>query len=42
LVEDEESLICEVNADPALCDIEELTGKNVAEIYAKYIVDKVY
>lgn len=40
--EDEEPLICEVNADPALCDIEELSGKNVAEIYTKYIIKEIY
>lgn len=42
LLEDEEPMICEVNADPALCDIEEMSGKNVAGIYAKYIVNQIY
>lgn len=40
--EDKSPVICEVNADPALCDIDELTGKNIAKIYAEYIIKKIY
>lgn len=39
---DKEPLICEVNPDPALKSIEKLLDKNVAKIFAEYIVDNVY
>ena len=35
-------MVCEVNADPALCDIEELSGNNIARIYVEYIVNEIY
>lgn len=42
LTDDNKPLVCEVNADPALCDIEALSGKNIAGIYAEYIVGQIY
>jgi len=42
ITEDNEPIICEVNADPAICDIEELSGKNVAEIFVDYVISKIY
>lgn len=39
---DGEPLVCEVNADPALRSIEELSGKNIAGIYVEYVVKQVY
>lgn len=39
---EEEPMICEVNADPALRGIEKLSGKNVANIYAEYIIKSIY
>jgi len=42
LIENDSPMICEVNSDPALCDIEEINKVNVAEIYAKYIYNKIY
>ena len=42
LTYDNEPLICEVNADPALRSIEKLLEKNVAKIFAEYIVNKIY
>ena len=35
-------IVCEVNVDPAICDIEELSGKNVAEIFVNYIINEIY
>lgn len=42
LTDNNEPLICEVNADPALRSIEKLLEKNVAKIFAEYIVNKIY
>jgi len=42
LIENDSPMVCEVNSDPALCDIEELNKINVAEIYAKYIYNEIY
>ena len=35
-------MVCEVNADPAICDIEELSGRNVAEIFVNYVISEIY
>lgn len=35
-------IVCEVNADPAICDIEELSGKNVAGIFVDYVISEIY
>lgn len=42
ITEDNEPIICEVNADPALTAIEKLGKVNVAKIYAEYIFDEIY
>lgn len=42
LTDNNEPLICEVNADPALRSIEKLLEKNVAKIFAEYILDEIY
>lgn len=42
ITEDTEPMICEVNADPALRSIEELSGKNIAKIYADHIINQIY
>lgn len=42
LTDNNEPLICEVNADPALRSIEKLLEKNVAKIFAEYIVNQIY
>ena len=35
-------MVCEVNADPAICDIENLSGKNVAEMFVDYVIGEIY
>jgi hypothetical protein len=35
-------MICEINPDPALQSWERLINKNIANIYAKYIYNKIY
>jgi len=40
--DDKEPILCEVNADPALVGAEEMSGKNIAGMFAKLIVNKVY
>ena len=42
LTEDNEPIICEVNADPALTAIEKLGEVNVAKAYAEYIFKEIY
>lgn len=42
LTDSEEPMICEVNADPALRSIEKLLDKNVAKIFAEYVVNEIY
>ena len=42
LIENDVPMVCEVNSDPALCDVEELNKINVAGVYAKYIYDEIY
>ena len=39
---EEKPIVCEVNADPAICDIEELSKKNVAGIFVDYILKEIY
>lgn len=40
--ENNNPIVCEVNADPSICDIEELSGKNVAEIFVDYVISEIY
>ena len=42
MTNEEKPIVCEVNADPAICDIEELSKKNVAGIFVDYIIKEIY
>lgn len=42
ITNDEEPMICEVNADPALSSVEKISKTNVAKLYAKYIYNEIY
>ncbi len=41
LTDNKEPLLCEVNADPALRSMEKILNQNVAEIFAKYVIDEI-
>lgn len=40
--ENEEPMICEVNADPALRSMEKLINKNIAKTFAEYVTNEIY